>query len=102
MSKKKRRRSCASCSRNLRKGSSRRAWVITSHGELASGLVCARCALRAVAFVVPPATTVPPLCSQCRGAPASVCAGCHERVCNAVQEVTGANLVLSLAKPHRD
>ena len=98
MTKRKRRRICASCDRVLRKGSSRRAWVMTPHRELVSGLVCSRCALRAIAFVVPPATTMAPPCTQCKRAPASVCAGCHERVCRAVSDTTKANLLLKLRR----
>ena len=95
MSTRKKRRCCASCDRALRKGTkNRRAWVVTAHGELESGIVCSRCALRAMAFVVPPPTTLPPLCSQCKRGPASVCGGCHERVCKAVKDTLGANVVL--------
>lgn len=101
MSRKKKKRRCTSCDRALRKGSkNRRAWVISPHGELESGIVCSRCALRAMAFVVPPPTTIPPLCSQCKGAPASVCGSCHDRVCKAVASTMKLNVLETTAAHH--
>lgn len=92
------RRNCHSCDRPLRKGGGRRAWVLTSDGAVAAGIVCIRCALRAIAFVVPPATTMPTLCSSCKRAHASVCGGCAERLRSNVRELTAANVALATTR----
>lgn len=85
-------RTCTSCDRGLRKGACRRAWVLSPHGELALGLVCTRCALRALAFVVPPATTVPPACFACKRKPAAVCRECVAKLEAHVKELAAANI----------
>lgn len=87
-------RVCTSCERPLRKGSTRRAWVLSAHGELASGLVCGHCALRALAFVVPPALTVAPACAKCRREPATIGKECAEQLERSVRELTAANIAL--------
>jgi hypothetical protein len=92
-------RVCSSCERPLRKGAARRAWVLSSHGELASGLVCARCALRALAFVVPTMPTVRPSCVHCKRQPAAVCNACHDRAVEYASELVKANVVLKQVGP---
>jgi hypothetical protein len=91
-------RHCHSCERALRKGASRRAWVLTADGAIAAGIVCGRCALRAVAFVVPPHITVPTLCTACKRAHASICAGCADRLGSNVRELSAANVALAVKK----
>lgn len=86
---------CASCERGMRKGKIRRALVLDSEGQVRSGLVCARCALRALAFVVPPPVTVAPLCKACRRDRAAVCEGCHACLGASVRELTAANVRLA-------
>lgn len=63
-------------------------------GTIKSGIVCLRCAARAVAFVVPPATTVAPLCCACKREVAAVCTGCFARQAESAREVTKANVAL--------
>ena len=87
-------RACPSCNRNLRRGKGRRAWVMDPDGTIKSGVVCLRCAARAVAFVVPPATTVAPLCCVCKRDTAAVCAGCFGRQAESSRELTKANVAL--------
>lgn len=82
---------CTSCDRSLRKGSVRRAWVVTADG-FKYGMVCARCALRSVVVVPPAPTTVAPTCKHCRKALASVCSGCFDRCQSHVRELTAANV----------
>ena len=94
---KKRKASCAACERPLRKGFARKAWVLTRDGAV-HGLVCVRCAFGALPFVVPPPTTVAPVCSCCRRALASVCGGCAERLGASVRELTAANVALVARK----
>lgn len=89
---------CESCERKLRKGSTLRALVLTPHGEVKRGLVCKRCQLRSVRVVVPPPVTVPPLCCECKSAPAAVCKGCHHRVVDHVKGLSAANVALSVKK----
>jgi hypothetical protein len=86
---------CASCERGMRKGKIRRALVLDSEGQVRSGLVCARCALRALAFVVPPPVTIAPLCIGCKRDRAAVCAHCHTTMAAQNQELLKANLVLA-------
>lgn len=90
-------RACKSCNRSLRKGSTRRALVLEPDGSIAAGLVCARCALRAVAFVVPPPTTIAPLCGRCKREPAAVCGSCFTSVSNNVIHLSAANAALLLS-----
>lgn len=89
---------CKACDRPLRKGSARRATVMSTDGMLESGLVCARCALRAIAFVVPPAVTVPPACASCKRGPAGICFTCWNRLADAKNELEKANVVLRQCK----
>ncbi len=93
------RRACPSCGRALRRGKGRRAWVMEPDGCIKSGIVCLRCAARAVAFVVPPPTTIPPLCGVCKRAHAAVCVGCYGRISESARELTNANVALRLVKP---
>jgi hypothetical protein len=67
-------------------------------GTIKSGIVCLRCASRAVAFVVPPATTVAPLCGSCRKERAAVCVGCFARAHANVRELSAANVALAAGK----
>jgi len=85
---------CHSCDRRLRKGSVRRAWVLSPDGHIASGVVCKRCALRQIVLVVPPPTTVPHLCSKCRKEVASYCLGCVQGLEQNVRELTHANVLM--------
>ena len=87
-------RVCHSCERSLRKGGGRRAMVLNSEGKLSSGIVCKRCALRALAFVVPPATTIPTLCVKCKRANSQVCHGCYHRLESHVRELSKANVMI--------
>jgi len=72
--------------------------VLNADGALTAGLVCGRCALRAVAFVVPPAVTVPTLCVSCQRERACVCQGCAERLAANVRELSKANVRLAVGK----
>jgi len=67
-------------------------------GTIKSGVVCLRCAARAVAFVVPPATTVAPLCASCKREPAAVCVSCFARHQGQVRELAAANVALAASK----
>lgn len=91
-------RICASCSRGLRKGTSRRAYVAEPDGSIRAGVICARCAIRASLIVTPPATTVAPACGLCRNAVAAVCGSCHGRLVESVKELTAANVALACRK----
>lgn len=86
---------CGACDRKLRKGSMRRSLVLTSDGAIRSALVCSRCALRAVAFVVPPPTTVPPICASCKRGLAKVCEECARRLASNVRELAASNVALA-------
>jgi len=97
---KKPRRACTACERHIIRGrGARRAWVMDPDGNLAYGLVCVRCAVRAVAFVVPPATTVAPLCGSCHKDRAAVCVGCFARAHANVRELSAANVALRAGGP---
>lgn len=93
----KTKRHCPSCTRILRKGTGRKAWVMEPDGTIKSGIVCLRCAARAVAFVVPPATTLAPPCACCKRKLAKVCGECHDRLEKSVRELTKANVMLDQA-----
>lgn len=97
MATKKRTRCCASCDKPLRKGSVRRALVVID-GEIKRGNVCARCALRAIAFVVPPPVVMSTPCASCKRRPSKYCADCHERVCKQASDAVKANAALAVAK----
>jgi hypothetical protein len=77
----------------------RRAWILTAHGELAHGYVCARCAIRAVVVVPPAPATIAPACRGCKQEPAAFCASCFARACQQVQELSAANVVLGVVRP---
>lgn len=89
---------CQSCDRPLRKGSVRRAFVLLGDGTIASGLVCQRCSLRAVALVVPPPVTVAPPCSLCHKEPSRVCGTCAERLGSHVRELLAANVAMKVTR----
>ena len=88
-------RRCHSCDRPLRRGSSRRALVGASDGSVTYAIVCNRCRLRAIAFIVPPPTQVPTLCAECKRGHGSVCRGCVDRLRESVRELTAANVLLT-------
>ena len=73
--------------------------VVTDQGEVKAGIVCARCALRAVAFVIPPKVTVPTACELCKRGLACVCRPCAEALAQNVRELTKANVALALKPP---
>lgn len=87
-------KTCESCERPLRKGKARRAWVLDGHGGLKQGVVCTRCALRAVSVVVPKPTTVPTTCVLCKKELACVCRGCYNGAASNVRELSAANIAL--------
>ncbi len=87
-------RACSSCPRKLRRGSARRVWIMTPDG-IELGIVCKRCALRAIAVLVPPPATVAPLCACCKRGRASVCVACMERLEQQVRELAAANVLLA-------
>lgn len=92
----KARRHCTSCDRVLRRGSTRRAWVVDGAGAMRFGLVCARCvASRALAFIIPPPMTTPALCASCRRESAKVCLSCVGRVSDNVRSLSAANVALA-------
>jgi hypothetical protein len=75
----------------------RRMWVLSPDGELALGLVCPRCASRALSVVAPPPTTIAPPCKGCHKAPAVYCEACMDKVCNHVRELSAANVASAVA-----
>ena len=86
---------CGSCGRKLRKGSSRRSLVFDpADGSVSLALVCLRCCLRTLSVVIPPATTIAPLCKVCKKGLASICAGCHDRSESHCRELTKSNVIL--------
>lgn len=95
------RRTCHACERPLRKGKSRRALILTHEGAI-TGLVCLRCALRSLPFVIPPPVTVATLCTECKRGRASVCLDCVTRVGAHVKELSAANVVLRAVRPKDD
>ena len=86
-------RRCISCDRPMRKGAMRRAWVLTRDGAI-NGLCCTRCALTALPIVIPPPTTVAPLCACCKRGRASTCNDCVGKLERHVNELTRANVEL--------
>jgi len=93
VSAKKKKRQCVSCDKPLRKGVSRRALVLV-RGEPIMGLCCIQCVLGMVPIVVPPPTTIAPLCKCCKRGHASVCAACIAALEQNVRELTKANITL--------
>ncbi len=91
MSKK---RTCVSCERVLRKGGARRACVLTRDGAV-NGLCCLRCALGAIPIVIPPPTTIAPLCACCKRGRATTCSACVRALEQNVKELTHANVLLT-------
>jgi len=88
---------CGSCLKGMRKGTARRA-LVWEDGTMVSRLVCTRCRLRAVAFVVPPPTTIAPLCKCCKKDRAQVCGECFEGLLRHIKQLTAANVALRQGK----
>jgi hypothetical protein len=93
MSVKKKRRQCISCDKPLRKGVARRALVLV-RGEPIMGLCCIQCVIGMVPIVVPPPTTIAPLCVCCKRGRATTCGACISALEQNVRELTKANVIL--------
>jgi hypothetical protein len=76
---------CSSCEKPIRKGSGRRALVLSRANKPTMGTVCTRCHASAVPVVVPPPTTC------CGRQPARYCAGCYGAAAENVRHLSAAN-----------
>jgi hypothetical protein len=82
---------CASCDKTIRRGTGRRALVLSRANKPTLSIVCTRCHASAVPVVVPPPTTIAPPCAGCGRHPARYCEDCHRNVCTNVKHLSGAN-----------
>jgi hypothetical protein len=94
MTTKKRKRQCISCDEPLRKGVARRALVLL-RGEPVIGLCCIKCIIGMLPIVIPPPTTIAPLCACCKRGRATTCDGCVRALEQNVKELTHANVLLT-------